>query len=413
MSLLTAVREANWLNPERARVYGWMILIAFLASAIWISVANTLIFHTPDPLGGDFLSFYAASKLALAGHAADAWRPEIHGAVENSLFGGDHGYLAFFYPPPYLLACFPLALLPFGVALCVWLGVTTAAGVAALRAYLKGVADIPLGWMPLIAFPAVWINMSTGQNGALTLAILATGFWLADRRPILAGLVLGLLVVKPQLAIVLPLAFAVTGRWKTFLATGLSAAALCVIAYLAFGTDAYAAFWANSQYASQTLNNGLVDPALMQSLFAALRQYGAPLPVAYGAHALLATGILGALTYLALTRKPDAYTLGALCVAATLLVTPFSLKYDLLISAVPLGWLAVTGMTTGFRPWEKSVLLLAFFLPLLTRTFSVGLHLPIAPLVLLAIFVLVCRRVAALPVRSAYPWQRLPAAARP
>jgi hypothetical protein len=44
-----------------------------------------------------------------------------HWAAEKALFGPAQGYVAFFYPPPYLLICLPLALVPYFWSLAVWL----------------------------------------------------------------------------------------------------------------------------------------------------------------------------------------------------------------------------------------------------------------------------------------------------
>jgi hypothetical protein len=391
--LIDALRRADWLNAERGRVYSLMGVAAFVIMALWIWVRFGVLATGPEPLGGDFVSFYAASKLALTGHAADAWNPAAHRIAENSLFRGPHGYLAFFYPPPYLLVCWPLALLPYGWSALAWMTGTTAAALGLLRAAFH--KTIPL--VVMLAFPALWINIGCGQNGALTLAILIGGFLLMDRRPVVAGLILGLMVIKPQLAIGLPFvlggaALANPQRWRVFLATGFSALALCGIAWLAVGQAGYAAFFANSTYAREVLNRGLVDPALMQSLYAGLRTLGVPMTAAYAAQGLLSAGVLSTAAYAAFKYRPSGLALGALTISATVLATPFLLDYDLLITALPLGWLVLAGAKNGFRNWEKLLLLAAFLLPLASRKLAVLLHLPVAPLLLLIVFAFVVRR---------------------
>ncbi|MFT4074083.1 MAG: glycosyltransferase family 87 protein [Asticcacaulis sp.] len=385
---IDAIRRADWLNGERGRVYSLMGVIAFAVMAVWILGR---FMATPDGMGGDFLSFYAASKLALTGQAAHAWNPDIHAAAEHAALKGSGGYLAFFYPPPYLLVCWPLALLPYGWAALLWMVGTAALALFVLRVALR--RTVPL--IVLLAFPAVWINIGCGQNAALTLAILAAGFGLMDRRPVMAGLILGLMVIKPQLAILLPVVLGASQRWKTFVATGFSALALCAVAYVAIGNEGYAAFFANTTYAREVLNRGLVDPALMQSFYAALRVLGTPMRLAYAAQALLSLGVIGVAGVIAFRYRPDGLALGALAVSATAIATPFLLDYDLLITALPLGWLVMRGAKDGFRDWEKSLLLAAFLLPLVTRKLAQLAHLPIAPLILLTVFALVAHRLMA------------------
>ncbi len=396
--LIAFVRDADWLDGKRARAYSLILLIvSAIGFAAWIVMAPHGIDRSGKPLGPDFMSFYAASKLALAGHAAGAWSPIAHQSAEDGIFGRSLGYWAFFYPPAYLLLCWPLALLPYGAALLAWLGATTAAAVALLRRWAKGVP-----WIVLLAFPALWLNLGNGQNAALFTAVMAGGCLLLPRRPILAGLVFGLLVMKPQLAIALPVLLAVCGRWKTFIATGFSAAALCALAWLAVGSEGYLAFLHNGALATATLDQGLVSPDKMQSAFAALRLLGAPSPVVLAGQVLVALGVLGSAAWIAWRHKPEAGALCALMVTATLPLSPFLLDYDLMLLAVPLGWLATCGLRDGFRPWEKVAILVVFVWPLFARAIAANLHLPLTPLILLGLYAVVLRR-AAQPIAGAAP----------
>ncbi len=388
--LLPFIRDADWLNEGRVRAYSLILLaVSAIGFVAWVVLAPHMIDRSGKPLGPDFMSFYAASKLALAGHASGAWNPVTHQAVEDGIFGRQLGYWAFFYPPAYLLLCWPLALLPYGAALLTWLGGTTAAAVAVLRRWAKGV---PL--VVLLAFPALWLNLGNGQNAALFTAIMAGGCLLLPRRPIVSGLVFGLLVMKPQLALALPVLLAVSSRWKTFAATGLSAAALSALAWLAVGTNGYLAFLHNGALAEATLDQGLVSPDKMQSLFAAFRLLGAPSSVALIAQIVMALAVLGSAAWIVRRHKPEATAFCALMVAATLPLSPFLLDYDLMLLAVPLGWLAVTGLRDGFRPWEKTALLVNFVWPLFARAVAADLHVPLTPLLVLALYALVVRRVA-------------------
>ena len=67
---------------------------------------------------------------------------------------------------------------------------------------------------------------------------------------------------------------------------------------------------------------------------------------------------------------------GPALVAATLLASPFLLDYDLTLLAFPLAYLAREGLERGFAPFEKSVLILAYLLPLASRILAGGLDLP-------------------------------------
>ncbi|MFT4074084.1 MAG: glycosyltransferase family 87 protein [Asticcacaulis sp.] len=395
---LAFLRDANWLNAKRVRAYSLILFAAnAIGFAIWIGLARGGIDHSGKPIGTDFMSFYAASRLVLSGHAAEVWTPQAHQAAQDGIFGRQLGYWAFFYPPAYLLICAPLALLPYGVSLFAWLAGTTGAAIALARQWLKQQAPVVIGLIPLLAFPALWINIGNGQNAALTTAIFLGGCLWLDRRPVIAGLILGLIVIKPQLALALPFALAASGRWKTFLVTGFSAVMLSAAAWGLVGTEGYLNFLHNNALARATLENGLVSPARMQSLFAALRLWQAPLWLAYGAQAVLALGVIASACLVIRRHRPDRFALAALLVSATLLMSPFMLDYDLLLSAIPLGWLVMSGLKDGFRSWEKTAALVMFVWPLFARSLALNLHLPLTPLILLVFYVMVVRRIADTP----------------
>ena len=79
-------------------------------------------------------------------------------------------------------------------------------------------------------------------------------------------------------------------------------------------------------------------------------------------------------------------------VAAALLASPFLLDYDLVLLAIPLAWVARDSLRTGFLPWEKIILAVAFVMPIVSRSIATYAGIPLAPLVIAAVFILVLRR---------------------
>jgi hypothetical protein len=75
-----------------------------------------------------------------------------------------------------------------------------------------------------------------------------------------------------------------------------------------------------------------------------------------------------------------------------LLMTPYMMDYDLVILALPIAWMALNGMRTGFIPWEKSLLVFAWLLPLFARSIATGLLIPVAPLAMLLLLADIARR---------------------
>ena len=395
--ILATLRDAEWLNATRARVYPRLLLAASVGIAlIWIVAARGGIDLAGKPLGADFPSFWTASELAQQGRAADAYDVTAHWAAQKALFGPAVGYSAFFYPPPYLLVCLPLALAPYFVSLIAWLAVTGLAYWRVLRAWAGPRFEAAV----LLAFPAFLVNAGHGQNGFLSAALIGAGALSLERRPIVAGLLFGALVCKPQLALMIPIALIASRRWTTFAAAAFSAAALCAASYWIWGEPVWRGFLDASPLARAALERHLVGDEKMQSVFAAVRLLHGPLALAYCAQGLTALAAAAALFWLQRRDFRGPSEAPAL-VAATLLASPFLLDYDLTLLAFPLAYLAREGMERGFAPFEKSVLILAYLLPLASRILAGGLDLPIAAPTVAATLYFVVRRRAPQPAPSA------------
>jgi hypothetical protein len=386
--ILRSLREAEWLDAARAKAWrNILLVISLLAAAGWAALSRGGLDPLGKALGTDFLSFYAASRLALAGHPAAVYDVAAHRAAEIAVFGRDVGYAAFFYPPLFLLICLPLATLPYLAALAAWLAATGAVFAASLKGWLGG----RIGWPAVAAFPAVLMTIGHGQNAFLSAALLGAGARWLDRRPVLAGIALGLLAFKPHLGLILPVALIAGGRWKAFASAAATVLAFSSASLAVFGAEAWRGFLVSSALARATLEQGLVEPGKMASAFAAVRVLGGPANLAYAVQALVALAAGGGLVW-AIRRRPGSAAEAPLIVLAALLASPFLLDYDLGILAFPLAWLTAQGLSGGFRPWEKIVLLAAYVLPITTRALAMRADMPLAPLVLGALFLLVLRR---------------------
>ncbi|MEW5684951.1 MAG: glycosyltransferase family 87 protein [Pseudomonadota bacterium] len=387
-----AIADLPWLDGPRATA--WVRILAAVTAVgvvafTALALANRGLDPTGKPLGTDFLAFWSAAKAALGGPAASVYDAARLAPVQTAAFGGvDVGYAPFPYPPTFLLLCLPFGLVPYLPALAAWV---TASGYAYVRAIR--------GWMPsaggsrvaALAFPAVVINLAHGQTAFLTTALFAGGTLLLGHRDILAGLLLGALVMKPHLGVLIPVALLASRNWRAVAGAGVSFTTLVVVSALVFGTDVWRALPAQLDAQRVIVEQGLLDPAKLQSLFGAARLLGAGLATAYGLQ--IAAGLAAAATVAVVAwRRPDARGLGPVLVAATLLTGPYLLDYDLVLAAIPLAWMLARGQAAGFRSWEKIVLLLAYVLPLISRITAMQAGIPVAPLVLAALLVITVRR---------------------
>ena len=358
-------------------------------------------------VSADFISFWTAVQLALDGRAADAYRVTPHFIKQLALHRDfTRGYLAFFYPPFFLLPCAALALLGFLPAVILWMATTCIAYAAALRGILsKCLRQGEHVWVLFLGYPAVMVNAGFGQNGFLSAALFGgAAVWL-ERRPELAGLCLGCLAYKPQLGIIVPLGLAVAGRWRCFAAACLTVLALTAIVTLAFGTDVWPAFFAGMTVARQNWMEA-PDPSYLRFLitvFGALRLHGVSLPLAYTAQALVTIGAALLLVRALWLRPPGARSGSAEIAAIAACVpfcSPFMLEYDLVILAVPMAWLLGEALRNGFRRGEAAALVGVYLSPVLFKitAFDNALKLTVIAATGL-LFALVLRRMTEEPVQ--------------
>lgn len=399
--------EARWINRERLKVYPRIFVVVYLAIAIgWISMGDGALDRRGEPIGSDFVSFYASSALALDGEPAKAYDFASHSAAEKVAVGGRAiAYYSWHYPPVFLLMVLPLALLPYQGSLLIWLLATYLAYLFAIRQIAPN-RDVL--WLAAV-FPAVFINLGHGQNGFLAAALMGGALLLLDRRPISAGILIGLLAFKPHLGILIPLALLVGGRWRALLSATATTFLVAGASYVAFGYDTWVGFVENIPVAGDIMAQGMVSWHKLQSVFAATRLLGGGVALAYALQGLVA--IIAGIAVVWTWTKPIGMPLkGAALVTGTLLATPFLLDYDLMLLALPLALIGYEGYVKGFLPWERIILAVVWIHPLWARSVNEAIPVPFTPALLLMLMWLIVRRVVHELAREALPDQSLHAA---
>jgi hypothetical protein len=257
---------------------------------------------------------------------------------------------------------------------------------------MRGIVPDKGAALVALAFPAVYMNLTHGQNGFLTAALIGGGLLLLDRRPWLAGVLFGLLAYKPQFGVLLPLALLVEGRWKTIAAAGVTVIATAGLTWLLFGQETWRAFFANTQFTRHTvLENGGAGFWKIQSLFAAVRMWGGSIGLAYAVQ--MAAGASAAVAVVLLWRSPaDRRLKAAGLIAAAFLCTPYGFDYDFMALAPAGGFLVSYGLERGLKTSELCTLGLAFAAPILARPAGQWLMLPLGMIAVGLLFVVVMRR---------------------
>lgn len=387
---LAFFRDATWLTRRRIRNYASMIIAATVAILAWLLMGNGSTDPLGRPIGTDFVSFWTVSWALINDHVPAIYAPEALAALERMVEGGNHAFYAWLYPPIALLIVYPLAFLPYFWSLTIWL----AAGLIGYLTALWRIVPRPLALWAGLAFPAVPITLEHGQNALLTTSLLAWALLLLSQRPIVAGILIGLLTFKPQLGLLVPIALIASGHWRVIMAAATTGMALAIATVVLFGADIWSEYFAITPLARDVLDLGLVPHYKMQSVYAAVRLLGGA-PIA--AYALQAFAALCAAVFVAWAwqRPADQGVKNSALLAAIPLATPFMLDYDLLLLAPAIAWLARRGVDHRALPWERITLVAVCIDPLIARVVGQYTQILLTPAVVAALLILIARRIHA------------------
>ena len=384
---LSALKRGSWLGRRRVLAYGKILLILeAITFAFLIAGTHGWIVPLERATTTDFASFYAAGSLADAGTPALAYDQAAHYGAEQRATDPQIEYQFFYYPPVYLLLCALFAHLPYLVAFIAFELATLALYLPVARA-TAAEKDWAL-LVPLLAFPAVFWTLGLGQNSFLTAALLGLALLLVDRRPILSGLVFGLLCYKPHFGLLIPVALAAGGHWRAFAAAALSALLVVGLSVALFGIDTWQSFLTVASGSYATYESGRIDFAGFVSPFGTVRLLGGGPAFAYLVQTSTTIIVAGLIAFI--WRKGLSLPVRAASLATgTLLAIPVVLLYDLMTAFIAMLWLVRAAQSGGYRPWQKAGFGFVFIVPIFSRTFGTAFHLPLAPLATLVLFALV------------------------
>ncbi len=400
--LIDQLRYTPWLTRERVVAWSIVLLVEEVLLLVFLALWQHGAFVAVSaPPSSDFVSFYAAGKLALAGTPQLAYDQAAHYLAQQQATAEGAAYQYFFYPPVYLILCALLATMPYMLAFAVFQAVTLGLFVLVMRRLLQ---EQSAGWLaPLLAFPAVFWTLGLGQNAFLTAALFGAFTLLLDRRPVGAGVLLGMLCYKPHFGLLVPAALLAGRYWVACAAATATVAWLVGASIALFGWQTWHDYIVAFAGSGAVYASGRIDFAGIVSPFGAARLLGfGPWP----AYAIQGVSALVMLALVALIwRRPVRQSLRfATLLAATLLAVPLVLLYDKLLALVAIAWLLRDARESGWLPWEKLVLLAIYPAALLAWVIGAAFHLPVGPAVSAAILLLCIRRVwRGLPVPAAPP----------
>lgn len=375
---LDLFRAAPWVTQARLLcwgVAGALVSLCLLTADVANHTALGVMNAAGEHIARDFINYWAGALLAAAGKADRAYSIPAFLAFERSLVGPASEFKIYGYPPVAMLLAWPLSWFSFVPALVLWAG----SGVLLCSTLLSRAIGWRLAVLAAIGAPASFLNLLSGQNGYFTAALFAGGLMLLERRPFMAGLLLGTLCYKPQLGLLLPVALVAGGQWRAVAAAALAVAALCLATLALYGADTWLAFFHQLAFQRHLMEAGRSFWPRMPTVFAALRLLGAPDTVAWGVQSLSA--LLAGIAVWRVWRSAAAAEIKfAALGVAMFLATPYAWDYDMVVLLFAAGWIAVAARRDGVMPWDRIVAVALAALPLVMILSARDIGLQLGPI---------------------------------
>lgn len=330
-------------------IVGWgvILLCLLLVLAMAVQVPTLGAGHTVL----DFDAFYIAGQMAQDGNIAAAYDKATMLARQSEL-AGQEIWMPWAYPPQFDLIALGLSWIPRGLSYGLFMLATFVPYVLILRR----ISGPYLPDLLLLGLPAFLINAAVGQNGFLTgmlMGLFVLG-WLRNGR--WAGLPLGLMVIKPHLALGAGVLALVSGRWRVVFMSLAVIAASSALATWVLGAGVWRAFLDGTAVASAGMKLGYYPMYRMTSVYAALTSFGLASGVALGAQILMAVASLAVVLRASRMGWPPVQVLGVTLIAS-MGVSPYNYDYDIPILILGLS-LLLPALAPGLGRWGQRGLFL-------------------------------------------------------
>jgi alpha-1,2-mannosyltransferase len=357
-------------------VFFLVVALLYFCSAQTFSLIRPPIDAFGFAVGRDFVNSWMGARSAFSGGPAAWFDLPTYNAAIKELIGRPNSPLYYWsYPPHIVLFTWPLGLLGYLPAYVVWC-------VAGLTFYLLAAwaGGVDRKYMLFLAVsPAAAVNVLGGQNGFFTAALLIGGLANLDRRPILSGLLFGILTVKPQFGMLLPVLLVLTGRWRVIAAAVATTIALVAATAFWFGPDIWLDFFRKVMPQQNQLiaDAGAGGWPMVLSAFVNARLIGLPSLAAWAIQGVVSAGAVVMVVW-TFWRPRDPVLSLAIFITATFLFSPWMLNYDMMIFS----WvIARLRQRPDNAAADDALAIAVWILPAAMLLFG-ALHVPIAMIVL-------------------------------
>jgi hypothetical protein len=362
-------------NDETIRALGVLgaffflfAVIGYVCTVSWSDIPRD---GTSLVVGRDFLNFWMFGRAAPMPDPSRFYDIAEYNRALEVLLGPGYPGQNWSYPPSIMFVAAPFGRFGYLAALLIW---TMLGGALFFAVARHRVADNRL-LAALVLSPAALLCVISGQSSLISAAMLVTIFFWLDRRPIAAGVLIGLLTLKPQLGILFPVMLIASGRWRVFASAAMTTLALAAATAFVFVPQVWIDFATKGLAANNLV---LADPERIATpfyptIYMNLRgidlPYSAAMAVQLCVSALAAAAAAWAFR---MRREADPLLLMALFLACSVCAVPYLLSYDTLgLSFAALLLLGAGSLDASGRRLVQ----LVYWLPLLQIGLG-NLHIP-------------------------------------
>lgn len=342
----TTTRHPNASSKRllRINVLVWVVLMG----------VSAILLQAPELLGqkkdlNDFDAFSISGQLALEGKAEQAYSTQRLFEAQKQAVGRAE-FMPWTYPPQFTAIAMALAIPPVGLAYCLFTGLT-------LALYVLVLSRIAGPLLPGVVIAMVMtfvLLIRTGQNGFMTGALIGWFLLAFDKRKASAGIPLGLMVIKPHLAVGSAL-LALLGKRLADLA--IAAAVVFVTSLLCtamWGAGIWTAFVNAVRESTALLEAGHYPLFRMTSIYACALSLGVDATTALGIHAIGAViAVLGIVRLW--FRAKDSRLVMAGTMMGSLFISPYNYDYDLAILGLAIAYV-LPDLLARAKQWESFLL---------------------------------------------------------
>jgi hypothetical protein len=363
-----------------------VITVAITQYAVW---TITVLTGGPDfILGGDFVAFWSAARETLAGNLVDLYTPDgVDAAIQKHLPDIELTGLTWQYPPHASLIFSPIGYFPFMLAYALWCGL----GLTVFTSVLISIGLKGRFLLAVMAMTPVMIALINGQNALFTGSLLLVAVFYAKPKPILAGLAAGLLTIKPQLGILLPVFFLASGHWRAFLVAAIVSIMLCGWSYLVVGAEGWTAFFTFLAVVSDSVSTGIMPLYKMVNVYSAARLAWLPEIMVLALAGLTLAASICAIVWTS-RKTDDARWHYAVLATMTLLTTPYSMYYELALIVPAMAFVVLHGAQTRWLSWERESIAVLMLISVILPGPETRVGVSLGFIICLAVCVIVLRR---------------------